>query len=117
MANLCKESVYRPYASNGRCSHPAKPGKDYCGVHSPEAEARRRAKSEAKYEALQNQHRARQDVVNAEQRVVREALAYEERVRDVIRNRNGTSDCAKLLTACTMLREAREARDQLKEIT
>ena len=47
----CTEDVHDMFGVGfHRCEFKAKPGSDYCGVHSPEAKTRRKAKSDERWQ-------------------------------------------------------------------
>jgi hypothetical protein len=56
----CQEYVVRYEGLtnfSGQCYHPAKSGKDYCGVHDPESKAKRQAKTKAAWDAKNQEWR------------------------------------------------------------
>jgi hypothetical protein len=60
----------------GPCSNKARSGSKFCGVHSPEAVARRRARSAAlDVERLKKFHRS-EDITDARSAVVEAAIAW-----------------------------------------
>ena len=58
----CHKQIWRSGSFHGsRCSNFAKPGSQYCGIHSPEAKERRDKRRREHYDALNEQRERRNE--------------------------------------------------------